>query len=147
MAEPSFLYCGLDAETRALAQELETLGGGDATLDTMDVHAIIDDRLVKGDMQVLWAHNKTVGLRNALLPRSQPEADTMSYTTVTSTQRLSDMLRAPIPLVDDVARWTLNRLLLPHSPTQLPSPRATLRRCCSNSLPRPSTWPTASRAP
>lgn len=112
MAEPSYLYCGLDAETRELAMELETLGGGDATLDSIDVHAIIDGRLVKGDMQVLWSYGKTIGLRNALLPRSHPEAETMSYTTVTSTQRLSDMLRTQgaagsMPLVDDVVNWAL----------------------------------------
>ena len=122
--EPSYLYCGLDAETLAMARELEGLGGGDACLESMEVHAIIDDRLVKGDAQTLWLHGKTVGLRNALLPRTHPEAETMSYFTVTSSLRLPQMLStrpslpaphnyghaaaAPdIPLCADVADFAL----------------------------------------
>ena len=41
----SYAYAGIDSPTKRLAHELESLGGGDATLGSFEVHAVIDDHM------------------------------------------------------------------------------------------------------
>jgi hypothetical protein len=101
-----FAYAGIDSKTRELALELEALGGGDATLGTFEVHAVIDDRsmaddqgskdahgLYKHEARTLWIHGKTIGIRDATKPRSRPSAEVMTYTDVTSSMRLQGALQ------------------------------------------------------
>ena len=96
--DSNFLYSGLDKDTSALALELESLGGGDATLGRFDVHAVVDDRLdpnEKSSAKVLWVHGKTIGIRDAFLPKSAPSSDIMTYASLSSTSKFSTFVQNP----------------------------------------------------
>ncbi len=114
MSSSSFLYSGLDNETSALALELEALGGGDASLGRLEVHVVVDERITKKEKtsdKVLWVHGKTVGIRDATLPKSTPSADAMSYVNVTSTTKLTSIVQNPSSCPLDphgIADWVLD---------------------------------------
>ena len=104
----AFAYDSLDEKTKKLAQELEALGGGDASLGSFEVHAVIDDRTGsvgeteprnensanhKRDARTLWIHGKTIGIRDTTQPRSRPSAEVMTYADVSSSMRLHTALQ------------------------------------------------------
>lgn len=101
----TYAYDSLDCKTRELAEQLEALGGGDASLGSFEVHAVIDDResevgsrhedggAYKQDARTLWIHGKTVGIRDTNQPRSRPSAEVMTYTDVSSSMRLQTALQ------------------------------------------------------
>ena len=118
-----FNYASIDNTTKALALELDSLGGGDAVLGGFEVNVVVDDRpshrtssstmrgAVEKEDRVLWVHGKTIGIRDAALPKSRPAAETMSYVNVTSTFKLQhiidnyDLLKDRSKLLVD---WLLN---------------------------------------
>lgn len=108
--EPSFLYAGVDAETREMARQLQELGGGDALLDPFDLHCIVDNRLAAGDAQVLWPYASSIGIRDASLPRSHPVAESTTYSRVTSTCDFGSVLTDPgaAPFVDKISDLALD---------------------------------------
>ena len=119
----SFAYDSLDRSTRKLAEELEALGGGDASLGTFEVHAVIDDRenevgsrhqddgVYKKNARTLWIHGRTVGIRDTNQPRSRPSAEVMTYTDVSSSMRLQTALQDREALLNksaSVVEWILH---------------------------------------
>jgi len=112
--DSTYLYSGLDAQTSALALELESLGGGDAALGRFEVHAVIDERLdprEKSSAKVLWVHGKTVGIRDAFLPKSAASADSMAYASVSSTSKFSTFVQNPAKSPLDpqaIVSWVLD---------------------------------------
>ena len=112
----TYVYAGLDDETGALALELESLGGGDAALGRFEVHAVVDERIEvvkekKETSKVLWVHGKTVGLRDATLPKATPSAESMSYINVSSTMQLSSLVENPVKSSlnsNGIADWVID---------------------------------------
>ena len=123
-----------------MAHELQSLGGGDATLGTFDVHAVIDDHVddnkgrsaignkndvYKQEARVLWVHGKTIGIRDVTQPRSRPSAEVMTYTDVTSSMRLHSLLTDRTTLYhksNSVADWVLhgyNACLISYGPRDI----------------------------
>jgi len=100
----SYLYAGLDGETSELALEL----------GRFEVTAVVNERLVPHDKthhKVLWVHGKTVGLRNASLPRATPSADAMSYVSVSGSSSLAALVQRPQDSPLDphgIADWVLD---------------------------------------
>lgn len=83
------MFSGVNSSIKELNEELSSLGGGDARLSPLELDCLIDDRIENTDAQTLWPLGKSIGLRNATLPRNQPVADTMKYFNVSSATRLS----------------------------------------------------------
>lgn len=84
MSAPSFLFSALDEETLSLADELNSLGGGDATVRNLSLHAVVNSHISKDDCQVLFSFGNSVGIRDVLLPRHHPSGNNMKYFPVTS---------------------------------------------------------------
>jgi hypothetical protein len=86
---PSFLISGINPMMKELTQELDQLGGGSARITALELDCIIDDRINKDSYQILWPLGKSIGLRNAKLPKNHPVAESMRYFPVTSVGRYS----------------------------------------------------------
>ena len=86
---PSFLFTGIHPSLQDLNHELDQLGGGSARIGTLEYDCVIDDRIHKDSYQILWPLGKSVGLRNARLPKNSPVAEAMKYFPVTSVGRYS----------------------------------------------------------
>lgn len=88
---PSYVYSSLDRSTLSLAQELESLGGGDATVSPLELHVVVRKaKRTKGqrdkNIQIYWAFDNVLGVRDTMLPVHQPSSQNMKYITpVTST--------------------------------------------------------------
>lgn len=120
---PSYLFSAVDYETMQLSRELESLGGGDACTKQYEVHIVYTpfpwsktlppssssggggknkynnkgtvERGPCGDAQVIWASDKSLGLRDVLQARHSSNQRSMKYYSVTSTTKLSDILLSP----------------------------------------------------
>jgi hypothetical protein len=86
---PSFLISGINPMMKELTQELDQLGGGSARITELEFDCTIDDHINKDSYQILWPLGKSIGLRNAKLPKNHPVAESMRYFPVTSVGRYS----------------------------------------------------------
>jgi hypothetical protein len=86
---PSFIFTGINSSIKDLNQELDQLGGGSARISNLECDCIIDDRIHKDSYQILWPLGKSIGLRNARLPKNHPVAESMKYFPVSSVGRFS----------------------------------------------------------
>ena len=95
MNVPSFLYSALDEETQGLAEELASLGGGNARAVNMEIHCILDDRLDSSDKQTIWLNGGTIAIRDTVLPVGTPIDECMKNALFSSSHRLHNVLQAP----------------------------------------------------
>jgi hypothetical protein len=86
---PSFIFTGINSSIKDLTQELDQLGGGSARISNLECDCVIDDRIHKDSYQILWPLGKSIGLRNAKLPKNHPVAESMKYFPVSSVVRFS----------------------------------------------------------
>ena len=119
---PSYLFSAVDYETMQMSRELDLLGGGDACTKQYEVHVVYtpfpwsktlppssssNGRSKYGsrgaaknntsdkDAQVIWASDKSLGLRDVLQARHSSSEKSMRYFRVTSSTKLSDILLSP----------------------------------------------------
>jgi hypothetical protein len=78
---PSFLFSSLDPETFSLFQELESLGGGDAKIATVEHYGLVfpSKRKKKEDSQTLWTYDHSLGLREICYPKDASRQENMKY--------------------------------------------------------------------
>lgn len=109
---PSFLFSGINSSLKELTNELNELGGGSARISGLEYDCVIDDRVHKDSYQILWPLGKSIGLRNARLPKDHPVAESMRYFPVTSVSRYStaDYSKTSIHSSQsrNVAQWLLD---------------------------------------
>jgi hypothetical protein len=94
MEIPSFLYAAVDPETTEMAQELNLLGGGDATIFDFETHCFVraSPKLVKSEPRILWRYEKSIGLRDLKFPINHPINEALLTFSVTRTYNLDDVL-------------------------------------------------------
>ena len=95
MSVPSFLYSALDPETQRMAEELASLGGGNARAINMEVHCIIDDRLSRLDNQTIWRDGASVCLKEYQQLQGSPISESIRKYNFTGSYKLQDVLQSP----------------------------------------------------
>lgn len=78
-----------------MAEELASLGGGNARAINMEVHCIIDDRLSRLDNQTIWMNGASVCLREYQPQLGSPIPEIVKKYNFTSSYRLKDVLQSP----------------------------------------------------
>jgi hypothetical protein len=103
MSSP-FVYAGLDSNLIAMANELQSLGGGNARIEKAEVFGIINDHLdinTTGYVSVIRPLGSSIGIQNTSLDRSKGPvgkksvsiAESMHYYSVKSSAMLSEVLQ------------------------------------------------------
>lgn len=82
-SSPTYRYAALDPQLRSLVDELESMGGGDATAKAFENHCVVNVNLQSSESQVLWLYEASIGMRDALMPSSQRAEVAMKYMKVT----------------------------------------------------------------
>ena len=107
---PSFLYSGMDAQTRELQVELESLGGGDTRVANMELNIVIDDLRGRNKSRILWQLDNFIGIKDPLSADSSA-ASSMTYYAVNSVHTISELLshhNHETPMHQQIADWALD---------------------------------------
>ena len=108
MKSTPFLFSGINPSISELNEKLDRLGGGDARVAGLEVHALIGEREDSANRSnVLWAGSSAVGVRNIDLPEHASESDKMRYFEVTSASTLikRDMAYLNVMPIEEVSNW------------------------------------------
>lgn len=98
-------------KTMRLQSELESLGGGNARISTVELHIIIDDLQGRSENQILWQLDGSVGLRDPF-SSNLSTSKSMTYYPVTSSTTIATLLKKSderkLLLHENVVKWTID---------------------------------------
>lgn len=91
---PSFLFSGLDAETLSLYQELESLGGGETKLASLEhyglVYPSIKNTKKPDDYQTLWSYDHSIGFRDIQAPKDAAMNENIKHYPVNGSSYMAE---------------------------------------------------------